>query len=101
MTDTNHCIGIPESPSEKFVRQHPNSTVQLEQAVICEDGPDSLTRFPLSSSSSVRESKKCCMVHRFVSETAECGMTVEDLDLFSDNNVPQIWQEGEEIWQSC
>ena len=39
------------------------------------------------------------MVHRFVRETAERCVTMEDLDLFPYDNIPQIWQEGEVVWQ--
>lgn len=101
MTDANHSVGIPERSSEKLVGQYPNGTIQLEQAVVREHGPDSLTRFPSVSSLSMRQCEKCCMVHRFVSETAECRMTMKDLDLLPDYDVPQIWQKGEELRQRC
>jgi hypothetical protein len=101
MTDADHCVGIPERSSEKFVCQHPNGTVQLEQAMVCEHGPDSLTRFPCVSSLSMRQCEECCVVHRFVSQTAECRMTMEDLDLLPDYDVPQVWQKGKELRKRC
>lgn len=101
MTDAYHRICIPQGARQQLVCQHSNRTIQLEQAVVRKDSPNPLPRLPLASTLTKRQIEKGRVEHCFVSKTAERCMAVQNLDLFADDDVSQVGQKGEVLWERC
>lgn len=78
MTDTNYVIHITQGKLEQLVGEDTGSIRKPKQRMIREDCPQS--HCPR-------------MQDGFVAETAQACMAMHDLNLFSNNNVPEDWKE--------
>ena len=81
MTDTHHVINIAQSKLQQLVGQNTARVRKPKQRVIRKNGA---------------QAHRSGMQYGLMTETAQTGMPVHDLNLFPQNDVPEDGEEGED-----
>lgn len=86
VADTNDMVDIAQGKLEQLVGEDAGSIGKAKEGVVGEDGPD-------AHGAGVQGG--------FPTEIAERGMSVYDVDLLTDDDIPKDWEEGEDSGKAC
>jgi hypothetical protein len=86
MAHTDHPIRIPQRSPQKLIRQDPRRVAEPKQAMIRHDRPHAHHRR---------------MHHALVRHRAQARMAVDEVDVFSEEDVPEVRKKGHEVWEGC
>jgi hypothetical protein len=85
MANTDDVINVAQGKLEQLIGEDRSGVGKSEQGVVSENSP---------------QAHSPCMKNRFMTETAQAGVSVDYVDLFADDDVPEYGEEGEDCRHS-
>lgn len=82
--DADDVVDVAEGEFEQFVRHDAGCVAEAEQRVVGEDGA---------------QAHRARVQDALVAQVAERGMSVDNLDLLADEDLPEQWEGAENCWK--
>lgn len=84
--DADDVVDVAEGELEQFVRHDAGCVAEAEKRVVGEDGA---------------QAHRARVQDALVAQVAEGGVSVDDLDLLANEDLPEEWEGAEDCWKCC